>query len=431
VAPPLVKGRALARRRLGGIAFVIVIGLLVQLSIWMYQKKFVDVVHVSLQTDRVGNQLGVHADVKMRGIVVGEVRKVSSNGDAATLELALDPTRSKTVPRDVKAQLLPKTLFGEKQVVLVPQGTDSVASYGSNRLQDGDTITQDRSSTALETETALNNLLPLLKTLKPQEVSSFLTGLSTSVRHRGDQLGSNFVQAAAYLKRINPELGNVGSDLQGLADLADNLAETSPDLLKALDNLAASSRNLVDERAALDSWLASTSDFAATTRSIVKDNESRLVALARDSVAPLNLYASFSNMFPCFINRVAFAEIEGERVFGGGQPGLHITLEMTRDHGGYAPGDEPQNKETRNFGCFGLGKNPIRPFPEYANSLDGFRDSDPPADPNEGPGGCCDAAAWLGPVASSPRQDVVRSTPLPSGTTQLDALLLAPVTGSS
>ena len=430
MAPPLVKGRALARRRLSGIVFIVVIGLLVQLAVWMYQKKFVDVVHVNLQTDRVGNQLGVHADVKMRGIVVGEVRKIRSNGETATLELAIDPKQP--VPRDVRAQLLPKTLFGEKQVVLV---APDLANPNGETLHDGDTISQDDSATALETETALNDLLPLLKTLRPQELSTVLTGLSSSVRGRGTEIGKNFANAAAYLKQINPKLPNVGSDLQGLADLADNLADTSPDLLKALDNLAASSRNLVDERASLDSWLASTSDFASTTRSIVKDNESRLIALARDSVAPLNLYASFSNVYPCFINRVAFAETEGERVFGGGQPGLHITLEVTRDHGGYSPGEEPKNKETRNFGCFGLGKTPIRPFPEYANSQDGYRDSDPPADPHQGPGGCCDAAVsqapWVAPLESTPQRDVVRSSPLPSGTTELDALLLAPVTGSS
>jgi virulence factor Mce-like protein len=423
VAPPLVKGRALARRRVSGIAFLVVIGLLVQLAVWLYQKKFVDVVHVSLQTDRVGNQLGVHADVKLRGIVVGEVRKISSDGESATLELALDPKRP--VPKDVSAQLLPKTLFGEKQVVLIAPPTSS-----TDRLEDGDTITQDRSTTALETETAFNDLLPLLRTLKPQEVSSFLTGLSTSVRGRGNELGGNLAQAAAYLKRINPELGNVGSDLQGLADFTDNLAAASPDLLQALDNFAASSRNLVAERAALDGWLASTSDFAATTRSIVKDNESRLVALARDSVAPLRLYATYSNFYPCFLDRLAFAETEGERVFGGGQPGLHITIEGTRDHGGFAPGDEPQYKEGRNFGCFGLGPKPIRPFPEFANSQDGYRDADPPADPGQGPGGCCQKASWEDQVAASPRQDLVRSREFPAGTTQLDALLLAPVTGS-
>ncbi|MDP9182300.1 MAG: MCE family protein, partial [Actinomycetota bacterium] len=410
-----------------GIAFLIVIGMLVQLSIWMYQKRFVDVVDVSLQAGRAGNQLSAHADVKMRGLVVGEVRKVRSNGEGATLELALKPDKAKIVPRDVTAQLLPKTLFGEKQVVLIPPAASS-----GEHIQDGDVISQDRSATALETETALNNLLPLLKTLRPQEVSTFLTGLSDSVRGRGDQLGANLELAAAYLKKINPELPMVGSDLQGLADLADNLAVASPDLLKQLDNFSATSRSLVEERAALESFLSSTTDFAATTEDIVADNEKRLVALARDSVAPLQLYRAYSNTFTCFINRLAFGETEGERVFGGALPGLHITLEATDDHGGYATGDEPQNRWDFNAHCFGLGKTPIRPFPSYVNPQDGYRDGEPAEDPHQGPGGCCNAAAsWMPDVTATPRSDVVRSRALPAGTTALDALLLAPVMGSS
>lgn len=427
MAPPLVKGRALARRRLSGIAFVVVLGMLVQLAVWLYQKRFVDVVEVSLQTNRVGNQLSVHADVKLRGIVVGEVRSIRSDGEVATLELALDPDRAKDVPKDVTAQLLPKTLFGEKQVVLV-----APASRTGGHLEDGDVITQDRSAAALETETALNNLLPLLKTLRPQALSTFLTALSTSVRGRGDQLGANLVMASAYLERINPQVPAVGSDLQGLADLADNLAVTAPDLLTALDNLAASSRSLVDQRAQLDRFLSSTSDFARTATSVVKDNEQRLVALSRDSLAPLELYRTYSDTFGCLLNRLAFAEIEGERVFGGGQPGLHITLEATRDHGGYVQGDEPENEETFNAHCFGLGPEPIRPFPEYKNSQDGYRDNDPPADPGEGPGGCCEQTArWEPVVMSSPRSEVVAARSLPEGTTELDALLFAPVMGSS
>jgi len=114
VAPPLVKGRALARRRLSGIAFLVVIALLVELTVALYQKRFTPVVDVALRTDRAGNQLTVHADVKLRGIVIGEVRKISSKGDGAVLRLALKPESVGLVPRDVQAQLLPKTLFGEK-----------------------------------------------------------------------------------------------------------------------------------------------------------------------------------------------------------------------------------------------------------------------------------------------------------------------------
>jgi virulence factor Mce-like protein len=427
VAPPLVKGRALARRRLSGIAFIIVMGLLVQTAVWLYQKRFVDVVEVSLKTDRAGNQLSNHADVKVRGIVVGEVRRIRSEGAGATLELALDPKRAPLLPKDVRAQLLPKTLFGEKQVVLIVPAQASAEGH----LEDGDVIEQDRSSTALETETALNDLLPLLKALRPQEVSQVLTELSTSLRKRGNRLGGNAVLMEAYFRKLNPNLPKVGSDLSGLADLANNLEATSPDLLKELDNLAASSRSLVDERAALESFLSSTSDFAGTADAFVKENEQRLVRLSRDSVAPLKLFASYSNTYPCFLDRLAFAETEGERVFGGGQPGLHITIETTQDQGGYRRGDEPKNLWDFNARCFGLGNKPIIPFPSYANAQDGYRDNEPAEDPHQGPGGCCDAAAgWQPELSPGPHEGVVRTTTLPAGMTTLDALLLAPVTGS-
>ena len=73
MAAPLRKGRALAVQRLSGVAFLLVIALLVWLSVAFYNKDFTRTVDVSLDTDRIGNQLTVHADVKVRGVVVGEV----------------------------------------------------------------------------------------------------------------------------------------------------------------------------------------------------------------------------------------------------------------------------------------------------------------------------------------------------------------------
>jgi phospholipid/cholesterol/gamma-HCH transport system substrate-binding protein len=425
LAPPLVKGRALARRRIAGIVFLVVIALLVQLAVALYNKRFTPVVHVALQTDRAGNQLSKHADVKLRGIVVGEVRSATSQGDGATLDLALDPGQVKLIPKNVQAQLLPKTLFGEKQVVLVIPKDPSTQPIAA-----GDVITQDRSSTALETETALNDLLPLLQRLQPEKLSELLNSLSSATRGRGDELGSTLALQAAYLKKLNPTLPTVGADFRGLADLANTIDKASPDLLRTLDNLSFSSRSTVQDRAALDTFLRRTNQMADTTRQVVAQNETRLIALAKDSRPVVQLYASYSNDFACMLNRIAFSEIEGERVFGGHQPGLHITVEATRDHGGYVAGDGPQYKEKRNAGCFGLGKKPIIPFPSYANPQDGYRDSAPAEDPHQGPGGCCNSpSSWYGPVAAGPEQTAVRRSSMPTGTTMLDALLLAPLVG--
>jgi virulence factor Mce-like protein len=421
VAPPLVKGSALLRRRIAGVVFLVVLALLVELSVALYQKRFTPTVDVVLEADRAGNQLSVHADVKVRGLVVGEVRRVRTNGERATLELALDPTKAVLVPRNVQAQLLPKTLFGEKEVALIVPSAPS-----SDHLREGDTIPQDRSSTAIETATALNDLLPLLRALEPQKVAMTLNALSAALRGRGDRLGSNLAVNAAYLMRLNPSLPTLAHDMQGLATLADNYSDATPNLLRTLDNLSASSRSLVEQRAALDTFLRSSNDFATSAKTLVRDNEQGLLALTRDSLPSLRLFASYSDTFPCFLSRVAFQEIEGERAFGGAQPGLHITVEVIRDNGGYVAGDGPKYLDTYNPHCYGLGPKPIIPFPAYRNPQDGYRDGAPPESPGTGPGS--GSTAWMAPIALGPGQ-VAHLASMPRTTTPLEALLMVPVTG--
>ena len=118
-----IPGPALARStrlRLYGIAFIVVMALLLSLSVAVYQQMFTSVVRITLEADTLGNQLDPRADVKLRGLLVGEVRAVRADGSKATLDIALKPEHVSRIPADVHARLLPKTLFGEKFVDLVP-----------------------------------------------------------------------------------------------------------------------------------------------------------------------------------------------------------------------------------------------------------------------------------------------------------------------
>jgi virulence factor Mce-like protein len=344
------------------VIFLAVISLLVWLTVLLYQKAFTSVVKVTLQSDRIGNQLQTQADVKLRGIVVGRVTKVEATVKGADITLALDPKKVKLIPENVSAQLIPKTLFGEKFVNLV------IPQQPAGSIRAGDVIPQDRSTTALETERVLSDLLPLLKSLRPQELATTLNALSTALRDRGNELGGNAVDVAAYLKQLNPALPQAGDDLQGVADLADNVARTTPHLLEVLDNLSASSRNLVSERADLDRFLTSTQGFASTARSIVADNEKKLISLSRDSVAPLSLLAQYSPEFPCLFKGLTVYHPIVSKTFGGLVPGLHITLELTQDNGGYAPTQTPKYRDTRGPECWKL------PHPQVPEGDDMFDD---------------------------------------------------------
>jgi virulence factor Mce-like protein len=345
------------------VAFLMVLAMLVWLAVLMYQKAFTPVVHVTLKADRIGNQLSPQADVKVRGIVVGRVTGVSATANGADVRLALDPDDVAKIPENVSAQLIPKTLFGEKYVELVlPSGE------ATRTIREGDVIPQDRSSTALETERVLNDLFPLLKSLRPQQLSTTLNALATALRDRGDRLGTNFVMVASYLKQLNPSVPQIGEDMEGLADLSDNIAKASPDLLAALDNLSASSRNLVQERADLDRFLTSTTGFASTAHEIVAENEKRLTALAKDSLPSLTLFAKYSPEFPCLLKGLSVYHPIVSRTFGGEVPGLHITLEVTKDNGGYAPGQEPKYRDTRGPNCW------LLPHPQVPEGDDQFDD---------------------------------------------------------
>ena len=377
MAAPLLTGWRRRRQRLVGVLFIGVIASLVGLTVAIYQKAFTQVVMVTVEADRIGNQLSRGADVKVRGLLVGEVREVSSDGSRATLRLAVDRDAARRVPSDVKAQMVPKTLFGEKIVDLVVDDASTARS-----LRDGDIIRQDDSSTARETSQALDDLLPLLQALKPAQVSTTLNGLSSALRGRGDRLGANLERVDDYLTGINPDVPALRESFRGLADLSDSLNRTTPDLKRVLDNGAFLGRNLVDTSDQLGAFLASTTASTRDLDRLLRSNERRLIRLAADSRPSLAVYARYSPEFPCLAAGLVAQERLAQDTFGGLQPGLHITLETVMDQGGYQPGDEPFYGENRGPTCFGLPPNaPVRPFPATYEPVDGYCDRQEAASP--------------------------------------------------
>jgi phospholipid/cholesterol/gamma-HCH transport system substrate-binding protein len=338
--------------RVYGIVFLVVIALLVGLTVAIYNKVFVDVVHVSLETDHVGNQLAPPADVKLRGMIVGEVRSVSSDGRQARIDLALSPSTVGLIPHNVSARLLPKTLFGEKFVDLVIPSQPS-----PRRLGEGDVITADRSSTAIELETVLDNILPLLRTIDPAKLNATLNALATALEGRGDQLGENLERVDKYFTALNPQLETIKKDIRGLADVSEIYADAAPDLVRMLHNFSVTTRTIADKERAYAGFLAGTAGFATTTRNLLGDNEDRIIRLAAVGRPTLALLAKYSPEYPCLLQGLAESNDFIGDSFAHGE--LHITLEVVRAQSAFKPGDEPQFIDTSGPNCRGLPRPPV------------------------------------------------------------------------
>ena len=345
----------LTRWRIGakayGIVFLTVLTLLVGLAVASFQKRFTPVVMVTLETDRAGSQLQESADVKLRGLVVGEVRRIQATPQGARLELALQPDEVSRIPADVSARLLQKTLFGERYVDLV-----SGSGPSARHLAQGDVITQDRSSVGIELETVLDNLYPLLRTVQPGKLATTLNALSTTLDGRGDALGRNLVLVDRYLAALNPSMPVLQQDVSLLADTLDLYGDLAPDLFRLTESLRVTNTTIVEKDQQLAAFLVGAAGFANTTAGFLRDNEQRIVQVGRVSRPTLQLLAEYSPTYPCLARGLVNWLPRVNAAFAGGV--FHITLEVVPPREPYRVGEEPQWREKRGPNCFGLPSPP-------------------------------------------------------------------------
>jgi virulence factor Mce-like protein len=344
------KGKVI-RQRVQGLAFLVVLALLLGLSVATYQKAFTDVARVTLETDTAGNQLQEASDVKVRGVIVGDVRAVNASSDGATIELAINPDYLDQIPADVSARLLPKTLFGERFVALELPDDPS-----DQPLADGDVIGQDRSENAIELQRVIDDLLPLLQAVEPQDLSYTLGAVADALRGRGNSLGENLASVGSYVGEINTVLPELQADISGLADVADTYDAAADDLLAVLDNLAVTNQTLVDQSEQLRRTFTVVDASSNVTAGFLETNEQNLISLARTSRPVLGVFAKYSPEYPCLLEGLTrFNPMISEAFGADGDPALNLNITVSLPpRNPYVPGDQPEYLDRSGPDCQGL-----------------------------------------------------------------------------
>ncbi|WP_103342853.1 MCE family protein [Amycolatopsis sp. CA-126428] len=366
-----------------GLVFLLVAALFITLTLAVYHKVFTPVTLVKLETDRVGSQLRAGGDVKVRGMLVGEVRSVLAKGDHAELELALDPGKTPVIPANVSARLLPKTLFGERYVALQLPGK------AERPIRAGDVIPQDRSSAAIELQKVLDDVMPLLQAVQPEKLSSTLTAVATALDGRGKQLGETLAGLSDYLGKLNPSLPDVKADITGLANVAATYDKAAPDLLQALSDLTTTSRTIVDQRAQLSDLYATVTAASVDLTSFLQVNEDNLIRLTTAIQPTLDVLAKYAPEYPCLLRQLAESVPRAELAFGKGtaHPEVsRVTIEFAAGRGKYLPGvDEPKYEDKRGPRCYPTVPKPgVWPqYPPDGAIKDGSSKPAPPKNPPE------------------------------------------------
>jgi len=281
---------------LAGIAYLTAIALLIAVSIAIYQKVFTPVTMVTVHADRAGLQLSKFGDVRMHGVLIGQVRSISQNGGQAVIKLGLEPAAARAIPANVDVQILPTTLFGQKYVSLVDP-----AHPDAQPIRDGAVIPSSRVQTSVELESVLARLYPVLTAVRPQDLDVTLNALASALTGRGEKLGTLMTNLDGYLRTFNVHLPTLRTDLRLLADVAHTYDVAAPQLVDLMRNATVTARTVAEEKNQLSAFFADVATMSDTATAVLGDNESAIITEGKLAMPLTRLLDTYSPEFPCVL----------------------------------------------------------------------------------------------------------------------------------
>jgi virulence factor Mce-like protein len=213
--PAIVKGPVILALTAGAIFLAIK---------WAYGG-FGDYYTLSMNLPRAGQQLQQGSDVRMRGVVIGEVQQIGLAGRHVRLTLQID--RKYHVPQSAAAFVDLKTLLGAKFVDL------RVPSFHGPFLENGSVIRHTHIGPELED--ALADGVNVLSAIRPNDLATIIHELSVGARGNGTAIArglrANAQLSGVFASTLEPQLQelhdfnvvfgalkNKGVDLNRLAD---------------------------------------------------------------------------------------------------------------------------------------------------------------------------------------------------------------------
>jgi phospholipid/cholesterol/gamma-HCH transport system substrate-binding protein len=347
--------RAEHRRLLyAGVGFMTAVAVLVTLSIAIYQKAFTPVTMVTVRADRAGLQLPKYGDVRIHGVLVGQVRSVSQDGKQAVIKLGLEPSEARRIPDNVSVEIRPTTLFGQKYVSLVDPTTPS-----SRPLRDGSVIPASRVTTNVELQQVLATLFPLLRSIRPGDLNSTLYALANALQGRGDQLGRTVDDLDSYLEAMNVQLPTLRKDLQSLADVSQTYSLAAPDLVSLLRNATTTARTVVSQQDELKGLFSSMTSLSTVSTRVLATNGDAIIREGQLSEPLMKLLDTYSPEYTCLLQGADRYTARLAQIFKGNRVRQTMSFDAVQRRA-YTAADRPEYGEVGHGPwCLGLPNPPV------------------------------------------------------------------------
>lgn len=220
-------------------------------------------------------------NVKVAGVVVGKVTKVSTRSGRAVVEMSIDDDHD-DIPKDSAAGVRWRNLIGQRYVYLYP-------GRSGEALEDRDQITETTS--VIDLGELFNKLGPIVGSLDPAQINAFLDTITTALDGREDLVGTALDDLATLASGLAGRDEAIGRLITNLDTVAGTINARDAQIETMLQNLVVLSRTFGDNTDLLDSALTELSAFGSELDLLLSNNSTEIdrllgnLALVTNTVA--------------------------------------------------------------------------------------------------------------------------------------------------
>ncbi len=253
---------------------------------------------ISAQLANAGGSLASGADVKMRGIIIGKVSGISRGDDGGVrVGIAMNGGELGKIPDNVVARILPATVFGTSYVDLTTHGPSA-----PKPLHAGAVVPPDTTQGTLELQKALDDIDTLVKVLQPAKLNSTLSAIAMSLDGRGDEIGSMIDELDGFVRKVEPLVPVIKSDIAKLPANLEIIEKAAPDFFDGLQDTLGPLHTIAAHSKELATLLTGGRQVADEAGALTAKVRPDLVRFINKSAQVLQVYyeerrAAFTNAF--------------------------------------------------------------------------------------------------------------------------------------
>ncbi|MFI0356231.1 MCE family protein [Actinomadura sp. 9N407] len=214
------------------------------------------------------------ADVRILGIPVGQVTKVTPVGGAVRVELEYEAKYK--VPANAQAVIINQTLVADRYIQLTP------VYKGGAAMRDGQTLALNRTAVPVEVDEVGAGLNDLSKALGPEganaegSLSRLLQVGADTLQGQGTDIRHTIADTSKMLSTLSADRGDVAKTIENLRVITDTMKANDQQIRQFTGHLNGVSGQLAGEKEELSAALNTLAPTLRNVQKFIKDNRGQL-----------------------------------------------------------------------------------------------------------------------------------------------------------